>query len=162
MTAVAIKPCLWFDGEAEEAANFYVSLFPDSRIDSINRAPGDYPAGKSGAVVTVEFTLLGSPFVALNGGPGIAFNESVSFQVFTDDQDETDSYWQAILESGGEEIACSWCKDKYGLRWQIVPRRLIELINGADTAKAKRAFDAMMGMTKIDIAALDEAVAAVD
>lgn len=155
-----IAPCLWFDGQAEEAARFYASVFPDSEVTAVHRSPIDYPAGKAGDVLTVDFTILGMEFVGLNGGPQCHFNEAVSFQVYTHDQAETDRYWEAIVGGGGEEIACSWCKDKFGLRWQIVPRRLNELITHSDPETAKRAMEAMMQMKKIDIAALDEAVGA--
>lgn len=152
-----IQPCLWFDGNAEEASRFYVDTFPGTRIDAIRRSPGDYPAGRKGDVLTVEMTIFGTPFLLLNGGPEFQFNESVSFQVATEDQEETDRYWHAITNSGGQESMCGWCKDRYGLSWQITPRRLSELIaQGGETAA--RAFTAMMGMKKIDIAALDRAV----
>lgn len=152
-----ITPCLWFDGQAEEAANFYASRFPDSEINAVLRAPDDYPAGKAGDVLTVEFTILGMPFVGLNGGPEFKFNEAVSFQVHTADQAETDGYWSAIVDSGGQEIACGWCKDRFGLSWQIIPRRLTELLaEGGE--RSQRAFNAMMDMTRIDISALDRAV----
>lgn len=152
-----ITPCLWFDGQAEEAANFYATVFPHSEIKAVHRAPGDYPAGKAGDVLTVEFTILGMPFVGLNGGPEFKFNEAVSFQVHTDDQAETDGYWSAIVDSGGQEIACGWCKDRFGLSWQIIPKRLTELLaEGGE--RSRRAFNAMMEMTKIDISALNRAV----
>ena len=153
-----IVPCLWFDGQAEEAADFYASVFPDSRVKAVHRAPGDYPAGKAGDALTVDFTVLGMDFLGLNGGSGHPFTDAVSFQVYTDDQEETDRYWNAIVDGGGEEIACSWCKDRFGLRWQIVPRRLMELMSEKDSTKSKAAFEAMMTMKKIDIAALDRAV----
>ena len=153
-----IAPCLWFDGQAEEAANFYASVFPDSRVKAVHRAPGDYPSGKQGNVLTVEFTVLGMDFIGLNGGPQFKFDEAISFQVYTEDQEETDRYWNAIVDNGGEESVCSWCKDKFGLSWQIVPRRLMELMAEKDPVKAKAAFNAMMQMRKIDIAALDRAV----
>jgi predicted 3-demethylubiquinone-9 3-methyltransferase (glyoxalase superfamily) len=160
MTA-KIQPCLWFDGSAEEAARFYADTFPDSRIGSVLRAPGDYPAGKQGDVLTVEMTILGMPFLLLNGGPEFAFNEAVSFQVATQDQAETDRYWQAIVDGGGKASACGWCKDRFGLSWQITPKRLTRLISaGGETAR--RAFAAMMTMGKIDIAALDRAVEGVE
>ena len=153
-----IQPCLWFDGNAEEAARFYADTFPDTRVGAVQRAPGDYPAGRKGDVLTVEMTILGMPFVLLNGGPEFRFTEATSFQVATDDQPETDRYWNAITKNGGEESQCGWCKDRFGLSWQITPKRLTELIAmGGDTAA--RAFEAMMGMKKIDIAALDRAVA---
>src|SRR4051794_21066040 len=155
-----IAPCLWFDKNAEEAANFYAATFPDSKVKSVNRSPGDYPSGKKDDVLTVEFTVLGSPFVGLNGGPQFKFTEAVSFMVYTEDQAETDRYWNAIVDNGGEENVCGWCKDKFGLFWQITPRLLIELTTGTDTAKAKRVFDAMLQMKKIDIAKLEEAAAA--
>lgn len=152
-----LQPCLWFDKNAEEAARFYADTFPDTRIDKVMRAPGDYPAGKQGDVLTVEMTILGSPFILLNGGPEFKFDEAVSFQVATDDQAETDRYWQAITGNGGTESVCGWCKDRFGLSWQITPKRLIELMAaGGDTSR--RAFESMMTMRKIDIAALDKAV----
>ena len=152
-----IQPCLWFDGNAEDAARFYADTFPDTRIGAVMRAPGDYPAGQRGDVLTVEMTLLGMPFLLLNGGPEFTFNEAVSFQVATDDQAETDRYWDAIVGNGGQASVCGWCKDRFGLSWQITPRRLTELMAaGGDTAA--RAFKAMMQMTRIDIAALDRAV----
>jgi len=152
---------LWFDKNAEEAARFYADTFPDSRVDAIHRAPGDYPAGRKGDVLTVEVTILGMPFLLLNGGPQFSFDEAVSFQVATDDQEETDRYWQAILDDGGKESACGWCKDRFGLSWQITPKRLTQLI-AAGGETASRAFIAMMDMRKIDIAALDRAVAGVE
>lgn len=154
-----IQPCLWFDGNAEEAARFYAETFPETRIGDIWRAPADYPSGSKGDVLIVEMNLLGMPYVLLNGGPQFKFNEAVSFQVATDDQAETDRYWNAVVENGGQESACGWCKDRFGLSWQITPRRLTDLMKqGGDTAA--RAFAAMMTMRKIDIDALDRAVAA--
>lgn len=153
-----IAPCLWFDGQAEEAANFYASVFPDSHVKAVHRAPGDYPAGQEGSVIMVEFTVLGSDFLGLNGGPQFKFDEAVSFQVYTDDQEETDRYWNALTSNGGEESMCGWCKDRFGLSWQITPKRLMELVSAKDPAKSKAAFNAMMQMRKIDIAALDAAV----
>jgi predicted 3-demethylubiquinone-9 3-methyltransferase (glyoxalase superfamily) len=161
MTA-KVQPCLWFNMNAEEAARFYADTFPNSRIDEIVHAPGDYPAGKKGDVLTVEVTMLGMRFLLLNGGPEFKFNEAVSFQVATEDQQETDRYWKAIIQDGGgQESACGWCKDRFGLSWQITPKRLIELL-AAGGETASRAFTAMMDMTKIDIAALDRAVAGVE
>lgn len=157
MTA-KIQPCLWYDGNAEEAARFYAETFPNTSVGAVMRAPGDYPDGKQGDALTVEMTILGMPFLLLNGGPQFKFNEAVSFQVATEDQEETDRYWNAITKDGGEESMCGWCRDRFGLSWQITPKRLTELISqGGDTAK--RAFAAMMEMKKIDIAALDRAVA---
>ena len=156
-----IQPCLWFDGNAEEAAHFYAQTFPDTRIESIGRAPGDYPAGKRGNVLIVTMTILGSPFFLLNAGPQFKFNEAVSFQVATDDQEETDRYWNAITDGGGQESACGWCKDRFGLSWQITPRRLTSLMaQGGDVAA--RAFESMMTMRKIDIATLDRAVEGIE
>lgn len=152
-----IAPCLWFDGKAEEAANFYASVFPDSSVDKVNRSTVDYPGGKIGDALTVEFTVLGSPFLGLNGGPMFTFNEAISFQVYTESQEETDRYWNAIVSNDGAESACSWCKDRFGLHWQIVPRVLMAAIAHPDQAVAKRAMDAMMTMTKIDHAAIEAA-----
>lgn len=151
-----IQPCLWFNKNAEEAASFYAATFPESRIDSIDRAPGDYPNGKAGDVLVITMTILGMPFMLLNAGPEFSFNEAVSFQVATEDQEETDRYWDAIVSNGGAESVCGWCKDRFGLSWQITPKRLTQLM--ADSTTAKAAFDAMMTMRKIDIAALDAAV----
>jgi len=153
-----IQPCLWFNKNAEEAAQFYADIFPNSRIDAVHRAPGDYPAGKKGDVLTVEMTILGMQFLLLNGGPEFKFDEAVSFQVSTEDQEETDRYWKAIIQDGGgKESACGWCKDRFGLSWQITPKRLMQLLAaGGETATC--AFTAMMDMRKIDIAALDRAV----
>lgn len=149
--------CLWFDGDAEEAANFYAKTFPDSSVDAVHRAPGDYPSGKQGNVLTVEFTVMGIPCLGLNGGPNFKHSEAFSFQVATEDQEETDRYWNAIVSNGGEESACGWCKDKWGLSWQITPVALTQAIADPDQAAAKRAFEAMMGMGKIDIATIEAA-----
>jgi 2-polyprenyl-6-hydroxyphenyl methylase/3-demethylubiquinone-9 3-methyltransferase len=154
---IRIATCLWFDRNAEEAAKFYTATFPDSRITAVRKSPSDYPNGKAGDVLTVEFTVLGQPFLGLNGGPNFTFDEAVSFQVFTDTQEETDRYWNAIVGGGGKESACGWCKDRFGLSWQIVPRALIAAMNDPDTAAASRAMDAMMTMRKIDIARIEAA-----
>ena len=156
MTA-KIQPCLWFNMNAEEAANFYATTFPNTRINATHRAPGDYPAGKKGNVLTVEMTILGMPFLLLNGGPQFTFDEAISFQVATEDQEETDRYWNAIVSGGGQESMCGWCKDRFGLSWQITPKRLMQFM-AAGGETARRAFTAMMEMRKIDIATLDRAV----
>jgi predicted 3-demethylubiquinone-9 3-methyltransferase (glyoxalase superfamily) len=149
--------CVWYDGTALDAARFYAETFSDSTVGAVLRAPGDYPNGKQGDVLTVEFTVLGIPCVGLNGGPAIKHNEAFSFQVATDDQAETDRYWNAIVGNGGQESDCGWCKDKWGLSWQITPRVLTEaLARGGDVAK--RAFEAMMTMKKIDVAEVEPAV----
>ena len=150
--------CLWYDGAALEAARFYAKTFPDSAVKAVHRAPGDYPAGKEGDVLTVEFTVMGIPCLGLNGGPQIKPTEAFSFQVATDDQAETDRLWNAIVGNGGQESACGWCKDKWGLSWQITPRVLIDAYTSPDRAAARRAFDAMMSMTRIDIAAIEAAL----
>lgn len=152
-----IATCLWFNKNAEEAANFYAKTFPDSRVIAVHKSPADYPDGKVGDVLFVEFTLLGQAFVGLNGGPQFTFDEAISFQVFTDTQEETDRLWNAIVRNGGQESECSWCKDKFGLSWQIVPRVLIEGMTSPDKAVAKRVMEAMMQMKKIDIAKIEAA-----
>jgi 2-polyprenyl-6-hydroxyphenyl methylase/3-demethylubiquinone-9 3-methyltransferase len=150
--------CLWYEGDAEEAANFYAKTFPDSAVTAVHSAPGEYPSGKEGDVITVEFTVMGIPCIGLNGGPVFKHNEAFSFQVATDDQAETDRFWEAIVGNGGEASVCGWCKDKWGVSWQITPRVLTEAIAHPDRAAAKRAFNAMMGMTKIDVAAIEAAL----
>jgi len=149
--------CLWYNGTALEAAQFYAQTFPDSSVGTVYRAPGDYPAGQQGNVLTVQFTVMGIPCLGLNGGPAFPQTEAFSFQVATDDQAETDRLWDAILAHGGQASACGWCKDKWGLSWQITPRALTDAIADPDPAAAKRAFDAMMTMTRIDIAAIEAA-----
>jgi len=149
--------CLWYDGGAEEAARFYARIFPDSSVDAVHRAPGDYPAGRQGDVLTVEFTVMGIPCLGLNGGPAMKHSEAFSFQVATVDQAETDRYWDAIVGNGGEESACGWCKDRWGLSWQITPIVLTKAVTDPDPGVAKRAFEAMMQMRKIDIAAIEAA-----
>ena len=150
--------CLWYDSQAEEAARFYAATFPDSSVTAVHRAPGDYPSGKQGDVLTVEFTVMGIPCLGLNGGPAFKHSEAFSFQIATTDQAETDRYWNAIVGNGGQESACGWCKDKWGLSWQITPIALTRAISAPDPAAAKRAFDAMMTMGKIDIATIEAAL----
>src|SRR5690349_5910890 len=148
--------CLWYDKDAEAAARFYAETFPGSAVGAVHHAPSDYPSGKRGDVLTVEFTVVGIPCLGLNGGPAFKHNEAFSFQIATDDQQETDRYWNAIVGNGGQESWCGWCKDKWGISWQITPRELSEaLAAGGD--EAKRAFEAMMGMKKIDVAAIQAA-----
>lgn len=149
--------CLWYDGTALDAANFYAQTFPDSAVTAVHRAPGDFPSGREGDVLTVEFTVLGIPCVGLNGGPAFPQTEAFSFMVTTEDQAETDRLWNAIVGSGGQESACGWCKDRWGLNWQITPRVLLEAIADPDRAAARRAFEAMMEMRKIDIARIEAA-----
>ena len=149
--------CLWYDHDAEEAARFYASTFPDSSVGDVLHAPNDYPSGKKGQVLTVAFTVLGIPCLGINGGPAFRHSEAFSFQVATGDQAETDRYWNAIIGNGGEASACGWCKDKWGLSWQITPTALTRAIADPDPAVARRVFDAMMTMGKIDIAAIEAA-----
>lgn len=149
--------CVWYDGAAEEAASFYAATFPDSSVDAVHKAPSDYPSGKAGDVITVEFTVMGIPCLGLNGGPEFKHNEAFSFIVATDDQEETDRYWNAIVNNGGEESMCGWCKDKWGVSWQITPRALTEGYTDPDPAVAKRVFEAMMPMKKIDVATIEAA-----
>lgn len=149
--------CLWYDGAAEEAARFYARTFPDSAVTAVHRAPGDNPSGKEGAVLTVDFTVVGVPCIGLNGGPVFRHSEAFSFQVITEDQAETDRYWNAIVGNGGTESQCGWCKDKWGVSWQITPRAMLEAFTSPDRAAAKRAFEAMMKMQKIDIATIEAA-----
>ena len=149
--------CLWYDKDAADAARFYAATFPDSEVISIHEAPGDYPGGKKGDVLTVEFTVLGIPCLGLNGGPEFPHSEAFSFQIATDDQAETDRYWNAIVGNGGQESQCGWCKDRWGLSWQITPRALTDAFaKGGETAR--RAFEAMMPMQKIDIATIEKAI----
>lgn len=149
--------CLWYNRDAEEAARFYAQTFPDSSVDAVHHAPGDFPSGKAGDVLTVEFTVMGVACLGLNGGPAFKQTEAFSFQVATVDQAETDRYWNAIVGNGGQESECGWCKDKWGLSWQITPIVLTQSVTDPDPAVAKRAFDAMMKMRKIDVAAIEAA-----
>jgi predicted 3-demethylubiquinone-9 3-methyltransferase (glyoxalase superfamily) len=150
--------CLWFNGTALEAAEFYAKTFPDSAVKAVHRAPSDFPSGKKDDVLTVEFTVAGIPCVGLNGGPAFQHSEAFSFQISTEDQEETDRLWNAIVGNGGQESACGWCKDKWGLSWQISPRVLVEAVAGSDPVVAKRVFEAMMTMKKIDIARIEAAM----
>lgn len=150
--------CLWYNDDAEEAARFYAATFPDSSVTAVHRAPADYHNGKKGNVLVVEFTVMGVPCIGLNGGPHCKHSEAFSFQVLTDDQAETDRYWNAIVNNGGQESACGWCKDKWGLSWQITPAILMQAVTGKDTALAARAFEAMKPMNKIDIATIKAAI----
>ena len=156
MTVAKNTICLWFEKDAEAAARFYTGLFPDSAMGAVHRAPGDYPSGKAGDVLTVTFTVAGIPCLGLNGGPAFRHSEAFSFQIATDDQAETDRYWNAIVENGGTESDCGWCKDKWGISWQITPRVLTEALS-AGGGQAQRAFAAMMQMKKIDVAAIEAA-----
>jgi len=149
--------CLWFEKDAEQAARFYAATFPNSEVTAIHKAPGDFPSGKEGDVLTVEFTVLGIPCLGLNGGPHFKQSEAFSFQIATDDQAETDRLWNAIVDNGGQESACGWCKDRWGLSWQITPRALTSGMADPDPAVAKRVFEAMMTMRKIDVAAIEAA-----
>ncbi|HTI29997.1 MAG TPA: VOC family protein [Methylomirabilota bacterium] len=152
-----IAPCLWFDGQAEEAAEFYTSILPDSEIKSVNRAAADTPSGPQGSVLSVDFTLAGQQFMGLNGGPDFQFNEAISFSIDCEDQAEVDRLWEKLVEGGGEHSVCGWLKDRYGVSWQVIPRRLPELVNGPDRQGAARAMKAMLQMTKIDVAKIEEA-----
>ena len=156
MTIAKNTICVWYERDAEAAARFYAETFPDSSVTAVHLAPGDYPAGKTGDVLTVEFTVAGIPCIGLNGGPQFKHSEAFSFQISTEDQEETDRYWNAIVGNGGQESACGWCKDKWGISWQITPRVLMEAFN-AGGAEAKRVFDVMMEMGKIDVAAIEAA-----
>lgn len=157
--SVKWKSCLWFNKDAEEAARFYAATFPDTSITQLLRAPADYPAGREGDVLVVDLTLMGTPVTLLNGGPNVPQTEAFSFQVITEDQEETDRYWNALVGNGGQESACSWCKDRWGVSWQIAPRVLLEGIADPDPAVARRVFAAMMEMRKIDVAAIEAAKA---
>ena len=152
-----ISPCLWFDGDAEEAARLYTSLFPNSHIDSVDRSPADTPSGPEGTVITVNFTLAGRSYIALNGGPDFKFTEAVSFSIDCDDQAEVDRYWDALLANGGEPSVCGWLHDRFGLSWQVIPRQLPEMLNSKDRDAARRAMQAMLKMVKIDVAELERA-----
>lgn len=152
-----ITPCLWFDGTAEEAAKFYTSVFPDSRITKVHRSASDTPSGPEGMVLTVDFTVAGQDFIGLNGGPEFKFSESVSFSIDCADQAEVDRYWNVLIEGGGEHSVCGWLKDRYGLSWQVVPRQALEYFDGPDREGAKRAMEAMLQMTKLDVEKLREA-----
>ena len=156
-TIPANTVCLWYDGDALDAADFYAATFPDSAVTAVNRAPGDYPSGKEGDVLTVEFTVCGIPCIGLNGGDAFRHSEAFSFQIATDNQAETDRLWDAIVGNGGQESECGWCKDRWGVSWQITPRVLTEAYTGADREAAKRVFEAMMTMGRIDVAAIEAA-----
>lgn len=159
MTTPAMNTiCLWYNGNAQDAAQFYADTFPNSFVGAVYRAPGDFPSGKEGDILTIEFTLMGIPCIGLNGGPAFVHNEAFSFQVATTDQAETDRYWNAIVDNGGQESECGWCKDRWGVSWQITPIALMKAITDPNPAAAKRAFDAMMLMKKIDIAAIEAAL----
>ena len=157
MTTPKLYPCLWFDGQAEEAASFYVTLLADSRVDRVWRSPADTPSGPAGMVLTVDFTLAGQHFQGLNGGPDFTFNESISFVIECDDQAEVDRLWDALTADGGEPGPCGWLKDRFGISWQVVPRRLNEMLDDSDTDRARRAMEAMLQMGKIEVAELERA-----
>jgi predicted 3-demethylubiquinone-9 3-methyltransferase (glyoxalase superfamily) len=152
-----ISPCLWFDGNAEEAAEFYASVLPGSHVDKVNRAAADTPSGPQGSVLSVDFTLAGQQFMGLNGGPDFKFNEAISFSIDCADQAEVDRLWDALVEGGGEHSVCGWLKDRYGVSWQVIPRQLPELLNGSDPEGAARVMKAMLEMAKIDVAKVQEA-----
>ena len=152
-----ISPCLWFDGKAEEAAAFYTSLFPNSRITSVDRSPGETPSGPKDMVLSVSFDIAGRSFIALNGGPDFTFNEAISLSIDCEDQAEVDRYWEKLLADGGEESVCGWLKDKYGVSWQVIPRQLPQMLASSDREAAARALEAMLKMVKIDVAALERA-----
>jgi predicted 3-demethylubiquinone-9 3-methyltransferase (glyoxalase superfamily) len=152
-----ITPCLWFDGNAEEAAAFYTSVFPNSRIDKVVRSAADNPSNREGEVLTVEFTLDGSPFIGLNGGPEFTFSEAISFDIDCEDQAEVDRYWDVLIQGGGEHSVCGWLKDRFGVSWQVVPRQLNEMLESPDRPAARRAMEAMLKMKKIDVEQLKEA-----
>ena len=157
MTTAKNTICLWYDKDAEAAANFYAETFPDSVVSAVHRAPADFPSGKAGDVLTVDFTVAGIPCIGLNGGTEFKHSEAFSFQIATDDQEETDRYWNAIVGNGGQESVCGWCKDRWGISWQITPMVLIQGYTDPDRAAARRVFDAMMQMRKIDVAAIEAA-----
>jgi len=161
MSEARHRICLWYEGGALDAARFYAETFPDSEVTGVIQAPGDYPDGERGQVLVVEFTVVGIPVMGLNGGPVFQHSEAFSFQVVTQDQEETDRYWNAIVGNGGQESQCGWCKDKWGVSWQITPRQLMDIYSDPDPAATKRAFEAMMTMKKIDIAAIEAARAGV-
>jgi predicted 3-demethylubiquinone-9 3-methyltransferase (glyoxalase superfamily) len=154
-----ISPCLWFDGQAEEAAQFYTSLFPNSHVDHVDRSPADTPSGPEGTVLSVNFTLGGRSFTGLNGGPDFKFTEAISLSIDCDDQAEVDRLWETLIENGGEPSVCGWLKDRYGLSWQVIPKQLPEMLSSPDRAAAKRAMEAMLKMTKIEVAELERAFA---
>jgi predicted 3-demethylubiquinone-9 3-methyltransferase (glyoxalase superfamily) len=154
-----ISPCLWFDGQAEEAAQFYTSLFPNSHVDHVDRSPADTPSGPEGTVLSVNFTLGGRSFIGLNGGPDFKFTEAISLSIDCEDQAEVDRLWETLIENGGEPSVCGWLKDRYGLSWQVIPKQLPEMLSSSDRAAAKRTMEAMLKMTKIEVAELEKAFA---